>query len=266
MKIKITKLHKQFLQARKKEKRYVTSYQLLLLVLFFAFWEIAAKNQWIDPLIFSMPSSVLQLFIQRISDQTLLVHIGVTLSETIVGFLIGTVGGTLIALLLWWSPRLSQISDPYLVVLNSMPKVALGPIIIVLFGPNMSAIIAMGALLSIIITTIVVYNAFHQVDENYHKVLQTFGATKTQLFRYAVLPASYPTIISTLKVNVGLSWVGVIVGEFLVAKQGLGYLIIYGFQVFQFQQVMLSLMIIAFLATIMYKGVETIEKLLLKNR
>lgn len=263
---KIEALHKEFLQRRQKEKRYVYSYQLLLLIFFFAGWEVAARNQWIDPLIFSMPSNVFQLLIDRISDQTLLIHIGITLGETIIGFLIGTIGGTLIALLLWWSPRLSQVSDPYLVVLNSMPKVALGPIIIVLFGPNMIAIIAMGALLSIIITTIVVYNAFHQVDENYKKVLQTFGATKTQIFRFAVLPASYPSIISTLKVNVGLSWVGVIVGEFLVAKQGLGYLIIYGFQVFQFQQVMLSLLIIAFLATIMYQGVETMEKILLKNR
>ena len=126
------------------------------------------------------------------------------------------------------------------------------PLLIVGLGPNFTSILAMGALISVIITTIVVYSAFREVDVNYIKVLQTFGATKGQTFGNAILPASMPTIISTLKVNVGLSWVGVIVGEFLVSKQGLGYLIIYGFQVFNFTLVLMSLVVIAILATVMY--------------
>ena len=159
----------------------------------------------------------------------------------------------------------SKIIDPYLVILNAMPKVALGPILIVALGPGYPSIIAMRAIISIIITTLVVYTSFREVDPNYLKVLQTFGATRFQCFKEAILPASFPTIISTLKVNVGLSWVGVIVGEFLVSSRGLGYLIIYGFQVFNFTLVFLSLMVIAVVATIMYQLVELLEKKLIKE-
>ena len=146
-----------------------------------------------------------------------------------------------------------------------MPKVALGPILIVALGPNFTSIMAMGAMISIIITTIVIYTAFREVDPNYLKVLQTFGASRIQSFKEVILPSSFPTIISTLKVNVGLSWVGVIVGEFLVSSKGLGYMIIYGFQVFNFTLVFLALLAIAVFATIMYQLVDLLEKTLIKN-
>lgn len=213
-----------------------------------------------------MPTQIWSLFLEMAGDGRLLTHTSVTLFETMLGFLLGTLGGTLLAALLWWSPFSSKVLDPYLVVLNSMPKVALGPILIVGLGPGFTSIIAMGALISVIITTIVVYTAFKEVDENYIKVLRTFRASKTQVFRRAILPASFPTIISTLKVNVGLAWVGVIVGEFLVSKQGLGYMIIYGFQVFNFTLVLLSLAVIAVLATCMYKCVEYLEQKLVLHQ
>ncbi|REJ25603.1 ABC transporter permease, partial [Caldibacillus debilis] len=167
---------------------------------------------------------------------------------------------------LWWWERLAKILDPYLVVLNALPKVALGPILIVALGPNFTSIIAMGAIISVIITTIVVYTSFKEVDPNYLRVLETFGTSRLDRFREIILPASFPAIISTLKVNVGLSWVGVIVGEFLASQRGLGYLIIYGFQVFNLTLVFLALVIIAFLATIMYQFVDFLEKKLIKNR
>lgn len=232
---------------------------------FFAGWEIASRNQWIDPLIFSSPSKVWELFLIKVQDGTLFYDLGFTLSETILGFILGTLLGTILAAILWWSPFLSKILDPYLVILNSMPKVALGPILIVALGPSFTSIVAMGTIISVIITTIVVYTSFREVDPNYIKVLQTFGGTRFQIFKEAILPSSFPVIISTLKVNVGLSWVGVIVGEFLVASKGLGYMIIYGFQVFNFTLVMLSLLVIAVLATIMYQAVEFLEKKLIKN-
>lgn len=147
-----------------------------------------------------------------------------------------------------------------------MPKVALGPILIVSFGPNMSSVIAMGVLISIIVTTLVIYSAFKETDANLVKVVDTFGASKTQRFRYVIFPASYPAILSALKVNVGLAWVGVIVGEYLVSNQGLGYMIIYGFQVFNFNMVMLSLVVVAILATLMYQGVALLEKQMTKQR
>jgi NitT/TauT family transport system permease protein len=258
-------LHDQYLKELKSEKKLVRVSQLLIFMLFFASWEMASRQQWIDPLLFSSPSSIGKLFIKKLLDGSLGANLTVTLTETVLGFIIGTLLGTCLAALLWWSPILSKVLDPYLVILNAMPKVALGPILIVALGPNMASIVAMGTLVSVIITTIVVYTSFKEVDPNYLVVLQTFGATRGQCFKEAILPASFPTIISTLKVNVGLSWVGVIVGEFLVSAKGLGYMIIYGFQVFDFTLVLLSLLIIAVFATLMYQLVELLERKIVKN-
>ena len=258
-------LHEQYKQSLIKEKRWIRFFQLLILVSFFGIWELASDLKWIDPLIFSSPSKVWGLFIEKLNDGTLLPHIYMTMFETVLGFIIGTLIGTILAAILWWSPLLSKVLDPYLVILNAMPKVALGPILIVVMGPGLGSIITMGAIISVIISTIVIYTAFKGVDANYLKVLQTFNASRFQMFKEAILPASFPTIISTLKVNVGLSWVGVIVGEFLVSSKGLGYLIIYGFQVFNFNLVLMSLVIIAIFATIMYQLVELLEKKLVKS-
>ncbi|MBE6183911.1 ABC transporter permease [Heyndrickxia ginsengihumi] len=259
-------LHRNFINNLKKEKRWVRFYQLLILICFFAFWEIASRHHWIDPLIFSSPSKVWHLFIEKIVDGSLYKHLCITVFETVMGFVLGTLFGAILAAILWWSPFFSKIIDPYLVIFNAMPKVALGPILIVLMGPGYSSIIAMGIIISVIVTTIVIYTSFRDVDQNYIKVLHSFGASRFQVFREVVLPASVPTIISTLKVNVGLSWVGVIVGEYLVSSQGLGYMIIYGFQVFNFTLVMLSMIIIAIIATIMYQLVDLLEKKLTKDR
>ncbi|MDZ5472609.1 ABC transporter permease [Bacillus sp. 31A1R] len=258
-------LHQQYIESLKIEKRWVRFYQLVIFLVFFVGWEVASQKQWINPLIFSSPSKVWTLFLEKIQDGTLLTNLGFTLTETVFGFILGTLLGTILAAILWWSPILSKILDPYLVILNAMPKVALGPILIVALGPTFTSIVAMGAIISVIITTIVVYTSFKEVDPNYLKVLQTFGATRLQCFKEAILPASFPTIISTLKVNVGLSWVGVIVGEFLVSSKGLGYMIIYGFQVFNFTLVLLALLVIAVFATIMYQLVELLERKLIKD-
>ncbi|MFL6562114.1 MAG: ABC transporter permease, partial [Bacillus sp. (in: firmicutes)] len=231
---KLELLHRNYIQSLKIEKRWVGFYQAIIFIVFFSSWELFSQKQWIDPLLFSSPSKIWNLLLEKIQDGTLVSNIGVTLTETVLGFILGTLLGTILAAVLWWSPMISRVLDPYLVILNAMPKVALGPILIVALGPGYPSIIAMGTIISIIITTIVVYTSFKEVDPNYLKVLQTFGATRWQCFKEAILPASFPTIISTLKVNVGLSWVGVMVGEFLVSSRGLGYMIIYGFQVFNF--------------------------------
>jgi NitT/TauT family transport system permease protein len=262
---KLDLLHKNYLQSLKVEKRWVGFYQAIIFIVFFSSWELSSQKQWIDPLLFSSPSKIWNLLLEKIQDGTLVSNIGVTLTETVLGFILGTLLGTILAAVLWWSPMISRVLDPYLVILNAMPKVALGPILIVALGPGYPSIIAMGTIISIIITTIVVYTSFKEVDPNYLKVLQTFGATRWQCFKEAILPASFPTIISTLKVNVGLSWVGVMVGEFLVSSRGLGYMIIYGFQVFNFTLVFLSLMVIAVFATIMYQLVELLEKKIIKE-
>jgi len=262
----IKQLHKQFRKKERQRTWTAASLQFSLLILFFTLWEISSKQEWIDPLLFSSPSSIWELFVSKWGDGSLWIHIWTTLLETGIGFILGTVLGTIIATVLWWIPLIARVLDPYLVVLNAMPKVALGPIIIVIFGPNISSSIAMGVIISIIITILVIYSAFQEVDFNYIKVMDTFGANKWQCYKQVILPSSFPAIISTLKVNVGLSWVGVIFGELLVSKQGLGYLISYGFQVFNFTLVLLSVLLTCALATLMYVFVEGFEKLLIGKK
>ena len=258
-------LQKQYKSQQLQQKRKIRLLQLLVLIGLFLFWELATRYRVLDPLIFSSPTAVTKLFITKLLDGTLFPHMLVTLLETVAGFLLGTLFGTILAIILWSSSTVAKVLDPYLVVLNAMPKVAIGPIILVIVGPNIMAVLVMGILISVIISTLVIFSAFQQVNENYLKLMQLFHATKKQTFQHVVFPSSIPTIISTLKVNVGLSWVGVIVGEFLVSSKGLGYLIISGFQIFNFNVVFLALMMIILLATLMYKCVEMAERWLLER-
>lgn len=254
-----------FRRKKKREKRLVTAVQLVILLVLVGLWELAGRLGWIDTLIFSYPTKVFEQIGKDAWSGDLWPHVGMTVLETVIGFLLGTLAGTLLAVLIWWSPFLSKVLDPYMVVFNSMPKVALGPIFIVIFGGGFTAIVATTLSITVITTTLVVYTSFKETDGNYIKVVKSFGGSKWDVFRKVMLPASFPAIVSTLKVNVGLSWVGVIVGEFLVAKIGLGYLIIYGFQVFNFTLVFASLVIIAIVATAMYQVVVYIERFLVKR-
>lgn len=258
--------HKNYLQNIKQEKIKVHITQVIILVLFFFIWEIAAQLRWIEPFITSQPTKVLKTLLNLHASGSLYHHLFVTMGETIIGFISGTIIGTIIATILWWSPFLSKVLDPYLVVLNSLPKVALGPIIIVWAGAGITAILFMALCISIIVTIIGVYSGFKEVDIEKITLLKTFGADKKQILSKVVLPASYPTIMNALKINVGLSWVGVIMGEFLVSKAGLGYLIVYGSQVFQFDLVMTSVIILAIAAAVMYIAVAKLEKRLIKYK
>jgi len=199
-------------------------------------------------------------FMQIYTEGTLITHIFITCFETIIGFVLGTILGTFIAILLWWSDFVSKVLDPYLIVLNALPKVALAPIIIFWVGNGIKAIIVIALLISIVVTVISVLNGFKEVDEDKIKLLKTFGASKLQILINLIIPASIGTLISALKINVGLSWVGVIMGEFLVAKNGLGFLIIFGGQISQLDMVMMSIVILSILAYIMYEIVAFIER------
>lgn len=261
-----SKEHQEFIKKHNAKKIAILFSQALLLVLFIALWELAAKLKWIDPFIMSQPSRVVKTIVSLTADGSLFTHSGITILETIIGFLSGTTLGTLIAIVLWWSDFTAKVLDPYLVVLNALPKTALGPIILVWIGGTMSSIIVMALLISIIVTILNVYLAFESVDEDKLKLLKTLGATKSQILYKVVLPSSFPAIISVMKINVGLSLVGVIVGEFLVSKAGLGYLIIYGGQVFKMDLVMTSVIILAAAAALMYLSVSWFEKKLTKMR
>lgn len=220
-----------FLRENKK-KKYIKFMQILILVIFCAVWEISARTGIIDPFIFSQPSRILNTLKEMILSGLLFKHLGITIFETLLGFSLGMILGILIAVILWWNSTISKILEPYLVVLNSLPKTALAPILIVWLGNNMKSIIAVALLTNVIVTVLNVLNGFLEVDEDKIKLIKTFGGTKKQILFKVVLPSSVPTIISTVKVNIGLSFVGVMVGEFLVASSGLGYLIVYGSQIF----------------------------------
>lgn len=261
MNTKISENYKKFLQKRKLHKAFVLSTQLGILILIIALWEILARLQIIDTFIMSSPSRIIATIGELYSSGNLFYHIFTTLGEAIIGFLIATIGGTLLAILLWWNDTLRKILDPYIVVLNSLPKIALGPIIIIWVGVGTPAIITMDILIMIIISIITMLNTFRQVDESKIMLLKSMNATKFQILTKLILPHSLMEFISLLKINVGLTWVGTIMGEYLVSRAGLGYLIIYGSQIFNLDLVMASTIILCILAALMYFIVAFIEKI-----
>ena len=249
-----------YLRKQKRNKNLILCGQIGVLIAFFGFWEIGAALGWFDPFILSSPSRVWATIMRLYASGELWMHIGATLYETVLGFLIGTVLGTLLAVVLWWLPALNRILDPYLVVLNALPKIALGPVLIVWIGAGMASIVVMGVLVSLIVTTVTVLNGFTKTTDEKQLLMKTLGATKTQIFCKVVLPAGLNDLIAALKISVGMTWVGVIVGEYLVSKAGLGYLIVYGGQVFKLDLVMASVVILCILAALMYEGVALLEK------
>ena len=257
--------HLEFLKQVRLEKLRIRLTQLSILIISFGLWELCARAKIVDPFITSQPSRILKTIWTLYQQGVLFQHIAVTCIETIVGFVLGTLLGTILAIVLWWSEFISKVSEPYLVILNSLPKIALGPIFIVWIGAGPAAIIVMTLAISLIVTILEVLNGFLSIDKDMIKLVQTFGGTKFQVLTKVLLPATLPNIINALKINVGLSWVGVIVGEFLVSKAGLGYLIVYGGQVFKLDLVMTSVLILGIAAALMYQGVVYLEKLLVKN-
>lgn len=254
-----------YLRKLRRKKRFILTAQIGLLVVLIAVWEILAQVGVIDSFITSQPSRVVKTIV-NLSSNDLLVHLGVTCTETIIGFVSGVLLGLVIASILWWFDTFSQIFEPYLVILNSLPKIALGPIIIIWVGAGMKAIIVMALAISLVVTVMELLNGFNNTNKDMIKMARTFGATKAQIFSKIVLPANVTTLVNSLKINLGLSLVGVIAGEFLVSKAGLGYLIVYGGQVFKLDLVMASVIILAVFAAIIYKVVLIFEKIVLKNR
>lgn len=261
----ISEDRKKYLNNIKFKKFIVLFSQVTILIMFVAIWEILGNLGVIDTFIMSQPSRILDTFI-NLSSNDLLMHISITAYETIIGFLIGTILGTFIAIILWWSDFLSAIFEPYLVVLNSLPKVALGPIIIIWVGAGTSAIIVMAVAISLIVTILENLNSFTKTDKELIKMAKTFNSSKFQILTKIVIPSNISTFINSLKVNIGLSLVGVISGEFLVSKAGLGYLIVYGGQVFKLDLVMTSVLILGILSILMYGIIIAFERIISKKR
>lgn len=261
----MSKEYKDYLKKIKRNKILVILCQLLILLLAIFIWELAAQKELINTFIYSSPTKILSTIINLHNTNNLYNHIWITVYETLISFSLGTIIGIIIATILWYSKFLYKVIDPYLTIINSLPKVSLGPIIIIIFGANIKSIIIMALLISVIITTINVYNGFNETDINKINLLKSFKATKTQIFKYIVLPSSYSTIISSLKINVSMSLIGVIMGELLVSKQGIGYLIMYGSQVFNLNLVISGVIILMIVSYLMYLIISYIEKILIKN-
>lgn len=255
-----SKEHSYFLKKLKREKHLVILVQLLILICFFGIWEIAARLGLINTFLSSSPSEVINTFINLFKANDLFKHVLVTFNETLISFLIATFLGILIATLLWWNKFLAKVFDPYLTILNSLPKVALGPLIIIWVGANTNSIIFMALMISLIVTIINIYNGFISTDYGFITLMKSLKANKFQIYCKLIIPSNISNIINSLKINISMSLIGVIMGELLVSKEGLGYLIMYGSQVFNIDLVITSVVILGILSYLMYYLIHLIEK------
>lgn len=249
----------EFVREHRRHHHQISSWRFIIFALFLVLWELSAGLGWIDSFFFSSPSRVVLCLTEQFRSNNMLTHIGITLFETLVSFLLVILVSLLVATLLWHSRKLSEILEPYLVVLNSLPKSALAPLFIVWLGTGAKTIIVAGISVAVFGSIISLYTGFQQVDAEKITLIYTLGGRKRDAFFKVVLPGSLPTLLSTAKVNIGLALVGVIIGEFLAARRGLGYLIIYGSQVFQLDMVITSIIILCIIALGFYKSIQVME-------
>lgn len=249
-----------YIEKERFHRRKVTTIRIMLVVLVLALWELCTGNGMMDAFIFSSPSRVLFCFAKMAADGSIFRHIGITLMETLISFLLVVILGLAAAVLLWCSRSTAEILEPYLVMLNSLPKSALAPMLIVWMGTHVHTIIASAVSVAVFGSIMTLYHGFASMDPEQAKLIRSLGGNrKDELFK-VLLPGSVPFIISNMKVNIGLCLVGVIIGEFLAAKEGLGYLIIYGSQVFQLDLVMMSIMLLCLMSAGLYQGITVLEK------
>lgn len=254
-----------YLKKRKKEKIIVFSMQILLFIVFIFLWELFARLKIINTFLTSSPSKIITTLVNLYNTNNLFNHISITVYETILSFVLSIFIGIVIASILWWNKLLSKIIDPYLTILNSLPKVALGPIIIIWIGANMNSIIFMALLISSIISIITIYNGFKNTDIEKIKLMKSLNATKFQIYTTLILRGNIDTIISSLKINISMCLIGVIMGELLVSKEGIGYLIMYGSQVFNLNLVMTGVVVLVIISCILYYLISYLERKLVRN-
>ncbi len=261
----MTNEHKRYLLKLRTYKLKVFFFQLLIIISFLGLWEVLVNIGFLNAFIYSSPSRIIMTIIDLIKTNNLFIHIYITLKEVLISFILGLSLGFIIALILYEWPFLAKILDPFLTMINSLPKVALGPLIIIICGANIKSIILMALLINLIINVISIYNGFLGTNEYQLKLFKSLNASKYQILTKLVIPSSYRTIISSLKLCISQTLIGVIMGEFLVSKQGIGYLIVYGKQVFNLNLVMTGIIILAIISFILYKLIIILEKKLLKN-
>ena len=261
----MSKDQKKYLRKIKIRKYIILFSQIIIIIAFFGIWEYLANKNIINTFVFSKPSKIFDTILNLITQNNLFNHIFTTLKEVLISFSLGILLGLIIAIILYEFPLLADIVDPFLTMINSLPKVALGPLIIIISGANIKSVIVMALLINLIISIITIYNGFINIDEKRIKMIKSFKANKLQILTKLIIPSSYKTIISSLKLNISMSLIGVIMGEFLVSKAGIGYLIIYGTQVFNLSLVMAGILILVVISYILYKIITFIESRLIKK-
>lgn len=256
----MSKEHKLYLRKLKLENIYITIIQLSLLIGFFVIWELLSKYNIINSFIFSSPSKIIKTFYNLYLDNNLFIHIYTTIYEIILSISISFTFAFFISLLFYINPFIKKILDPFITLINGLPKVALGPLIIIWIGANTKSIIFMSLLISLIVTQTTILNGFLSTDKDNIKLFKVFGASKLKMLKYLILPSAKKEMISALKLNLSMNFIGVIMGEFLSCKKGIGYLILYGTQVFNLSLVMCGIFLLIILSYIFYKIIIIIEK------
>ena len=260
--------YRDWLRRERRGRLAVRAAQLAILAVLLVLWEVLPRAQIINPFLTSYPSALWPTFVDLLKDTpqqpSILTHSWATVMATVIGLMAAMIFGTLLAAALWWWNDLYKVLDPYLVVANAMPKTAFVPIFYIWLGPTLS-IYAMSLAISLFVTILVIYSGFTGIDPNKIKLARTFGATKRQILAKVVLPGSIPTLIAALKVNAGLSLVGVVVGEFQSANLGLGYLIQYGSQIFKLNIVMTAITILAIVSSLIYLAISGIEAAIVRR-
>lgn len=263
--IPYSKEHLLYLKSVKRKNVLINVARFSILIVLLIVWELSAYFSWVNPFITSSPSRIVKAIGELYQNGTLFYHVGTTLWETLLGFVIAVILGYSIALLLWWSEAFRKITEPYFVVLNALPKIALGPLIIIWCGTGSKAIVFMTVIIGLIVAILNMLGGFMETDEHKLLLLKSMGASKIQILTKLVIPSSLPNFISMLKINVGMAWIGSIMGEYIVSKAGIGYLIVYGGQVFKLDLVMSAVFILCLLAAVMYALVALLEKLVIKH-
>lgn len=258
--------HQKFVKKEHLKTFFVHFARVFLLIAIIGVWELVTHLNIVDPFITSSPSRIIKQTVELYNSGSLFKHILTTLNETVLAFTLSTIIGTAVAIILFVITPLKRVLEPYLIVLNSLPKIALGPLIIIWVGVGTNAIVTMGILICVVITIINLLNGYLSVSNEKIMLLKTMGANKLQILTKLIIPATLPNFIATLKINLGMAWVGVIMGEYLSSKAGLGYLLVYGGQIFKLDLVMTAIVILCILSSVMYGIISIIEKIIVKKR
>ncbi|MER1998547.1 MAG: ABC transporter permease [Lysinibacillus sp.] len=227
------------------------------------FWEIGARIGWIDAFFWSKPSEIYASWVGILADGTAWVDTFFTFRSTVYGFVIGTVGGAALGLSFWWSKYYAKIAEPFIIMFEAMPKLALAPIVVLIFGLGISSKVAMAVAITLVITTLTTYNGLKQVDKDLVRMIYSLGATRMQVFLKVVVPWTMPSIISALRINIGLALTGAIVGEYIGSTHGIGRMIFYAGQTYEISLIWAGIFNLSILSMLLYILVGQLEKVLL---